>query len=74
VLQSLVANRGPLPRQLAIEMHMRNAVGAIAPEHTPAMAVLFYHLTILGYGEGVGWGSGKGQERQRQTALQLGWG
>lgn len=50
VLQSLVANRGHLPRQLAIEMHMRDAVGAVAPADTVQMAVLFYHLAALGYG------------------------
>ncbi|GBG00334.1 hypothetical protein Rsub_13104 [Raphidocelis subcapitata] len=50
VLQSLTTNKGPLPRQVAIEMHMRSAVGAVAPATTADMAVLFYHLATLGYG------------------------
>jgi hypothetical protein len=61
VLQSLGVNRLRLPRQLSIEMHMRHAVGGIAPNNTPSMALLFYHLTILGYGE---WGC------QRRSLVQ----
>ena len=49
MLQSLTANRGQLPRQLAIEMHMRAAVGAIAPVDTAQMALLFYHLAALAH-------------------------
>ncbi|KAI8477200.1 MAG: methyltransferase domain-containing protein [Monoraphidium minutum] len=50
VLQSLVSNKGHLPRQISMEMHMRDAVGAVAPNNTVQMGVLFYHMAVLGYG------------------------
>jgi hypothetical protein len=58
VLASLVANRGPLPRQVAIEMHMRDAVAGPAPVSMASMGLLFYHLAALGYGMRVLWGRG----------------
>lgn len=51
MLQSIASSPENLPRQIAIEMHTRDSVGAVAPENTAQMALLFYHMANLGYGE-----------------------